>query len=151
MFPFLTFGALVLSGSRFTAGSGSRDILMGFGVMAGFLALGQAARFIYEHFHSASAELLFVMMNSALKYILPFGLFFFLRRKSLFVRTDPSGKQVFGCPICGKLDIRNLRAHAQAKHGRELLQGEERLLNAIRMTEQMDASFTGWSQKSGNN
>jgi len=143
VFPFLTFGALVLSGSRFTLRQSRRDIFMGFGVMLGFLVLGQAARFKYEHFHSASAELLFVMMNSALKYILPFGLFFFLMRKSLFVRTDPAGKQVFGCPLCDKQDIRKRRAHAQAKHGRELLQGEERLLNAIRMTERLDASFTG--------
>lgn len=135
IFPFLTFGALVLSGSTFTLRNSRRDIVMGFGVMLGFLILVQASRFTYEHFHSSSAELLFVMMNSTLKYILPFGLFFFLMRKSLFVRTDHSGKQVFGCPLCGKQDIRNLRAHAQARHNTELIQENERLISAIKLIE----------------
>ncbi|MFH2093598.1 MAG: archaeosortase/exosortase family protein [Pseudomonadota bacterium] len=137
IFPFLIFGSLVLSSSELKFQNNFKEILMGLGVMIAFLIIGQTVRFISEHFHSSIAELSFVMLNSALKYILPFGLFFFLMRKKLFMQTNHSGKQVFGCPLCDKKNIRNLRAHAQAKHYAEFTRGDERLVKAIQVVEKI--------------
>jgi len=135
IFPLLTFASLVLSRSGMNFRTRVKELGMGFGVMAGFVIIAQLSRAAYQHFNSAVAELLFVMSNSTLKYILPFGLFFFLVRKQLFFRTNPSGKQVFGCPLCDRTDIRNLEAHARAKHPFELLQKDKRLLDAIQIIE----------------
>jgi len=135
IFPFLTFASLALSCSGMNFRLKAKEMIMGFGVMAGVVIIAQLSRSAYQHFNSATAELLFVMSNSTLKYILPFGLFFFLVRKQLFFRKNLSGNQIFRCPLCDKTDIRNLEAHAQAKHPAELWQKDKRLLDAIHIIE----------------
>lgn len=132
IWPLMVFVSLVLASSRLDVFKDYKDVLVGLGIMVIFLICLQLAHFSFRHFHSAYAELLFVLVNSAFNYILPFGLFWFLTRKKLFVKTNLAGKEVFICPICGKDDVRNLKAHAEAKHIHELRKKDERLMSVIK-------------------
>lgn len=135
LYPFLTFSSLVLASTSFKIRQEYKELLLCFVVMIGFSLFVQAVYWSYVHFHLAVLELLYVMANSAFKYLLPFGLFFILIRRKLFIRTNTAGHQLFRCPLCNKSDIRNLRGHAQAKHSIELEQGNERLWSAIKINE----------------
>jgi exosortase/archaeosortase family protein len=135
--PLLVFVSLVVASSRFDLRRDYRDILISLGIMVLFLIFLHGMYLSYTHYSSAGSELLFVLANSAFIYTLPVGLFFLLVRKTLLVETDSFGKRVFVCPLCGKKNIRNLRAHAEAKHYIELRRKEERLMRVVRVSDQL--------------
>lgn len=91
-----------------------KEFLLGLGIMMVFFGLLQ---FVYQtvDFRSANSELLFVMVNTTFKYILPFGLFFLVVRNDLFAETRTSGNSV-SCPICGEEKV-GIVSHISAKHG----------------------------------
>ena len=108
LFPVLTFLSLVLASYRLNIRGDYKEILLGLGIMLGFVLLVQCARLAYLHFHSGPSELFFVMTNSAYRYLLPFGLFLFFIRKKLFIRANHSGRLLSACPPCEKKDDSNI-------------------------------------------
>lgn len=107
LFPLLTFISLALASYSLNIREDYKEILLGLGIMLGFVIIVQCTRLAYLHFHSGSSELVYVMTNSAFKYLLPFGLFIFFIRKKLFIPTNNSGGQVLACLPCDKKDDSN--------------------------------------------
>lgn len=95
-----------------------KSLLLGLGIM---VILFSFLQMVYRaiDFHSANSELLFVMMNTTFKYIVPFGLFFLFVLNDLFAQADSSGNSVI-CPICGEEKV-GIANHIRAKHGKNKL------------------------------